>query len=59
MTNRYKVDFGVGIRPYHWTEYVNAAAKNEPENEARKVFNYKGKPLGWITGIKLLEEGIR
>ena len=54
MTNRYKVDFGVGIRPYHWTEYVNAASKNEAENEARKVFNYKGKPLGWITGIKLL-----
>ena len=57
--NRYRVDFGVGISPYHWTEYVNASSENDAEKQARKVFHLNGKPLGWVDGITLLEEGTR
>jgi hypothetical protein len=59
MMNRYKVDFSVGICPYHWTEYVNALTENNAETEARKVFNLNGKSLGWVKKITLLEEGAR
>ena len=57
--NRYRVDFGVGIRPYHWTEYVNAMSERDAESEARKVFHLNGKRLGWVDQITCLEQGTR
>jgi hypothetical protein len=57
--NRYRVDFDMGIRPFRWTEYVNAWDERDAEGEARKVFHLNGKPLGWIHTVELLEEGTR
>ena len=59
LKNRYCVHFRCGINPYHWEEYVNARDERGAEYEARKVFNYHGKPLGWVNNIELLEEGTR
>ena len=57
--NRYRVDFNMGIRPFRWTEYVNARDSHDAENEARKTFHLNGKPIGWVDSVKLLEEGTR
>ena len=57
--NRYRVNFDMGISPYHWTEYVNARSELGAVQAARKVFHLNGKPIGWIHNVELLEEGTR
>ena len=44
----------MGIRPFHWTEYVTASDENGAERKAREVFNINGKPLGWVNKITKL-----
>jgi len=57
--NRYRVDFNMGIRPFRWTEYVNARSESGAVEAAREVFHLNGKPIGWINTVELLEEGTR
>ena len=49
----------MGIRPFRWTEYVNARSESGAVEAAREVFHLNGKPIGWINTVELLEEGTR
>lgn len=51
---RWRVDFNMGISPFHWTEYVTARDENGAEKKARETFNLNGRPLGWVNSITKL-----